>query len=39
VVLDLWNQYEAVCDYIPIASVPEAAQLFSEFTPIETRGV
>jgi hypothetical protein len=34
VVLAMWKEYEAVCDYVPIASVPEAAQLFSEFTPL-----
>jgi quinol monooxygenase YgiN len=34
-VLAMWKAYEAVCDYAPIASVPEAAQLFSEFAPLE----
>jgi quinol monooxygenase YgiN len=35
VVLRMWEQYAGVCDYVPVAQVPEAAQLFSEFTPVE----
>jgi quinol monooxygenase YgiN len=27
----LWAEFEAACDYIPIAAVPEAQRLFSEF--------
>jgi hypothetical protein len=27
----LWAEFEAACDYIPVAAVPEAQQLFSEF--------
>lgn len=34
-VLRMWGQYSEVCDYIPIGQVAEAANLFSEFTPIE----
>lgn len=30
----LWGRYAEVCDYVPIAQLPEAAQLFSEFTPL-----
>ncbi len=30
----MWARYAEVCDYIPVAEVPEAQQLFSEFTPI-----
>jgi hypothetical protein len=33
-VLKMWDQYTAVCDYIPVAEVAEAAKMFSEFTPI-----
>ena len=33
-VLQMWERYGEVCDYIPIGQVPEAAQLFSEFTPL-----
>ena len=32
-VLKMWAKYSEVCDYIPIAKVEEASQLFSEFTP------
>ena len=35
VVLKMWEAYGQVCDYIPIAQVPEASQLFSEFTPLD----
>lgn len=30
----LWARYAELCDYVPIGSVPEASQLFSEFTPL-----
>jgi hypothetical protein len=33
-VLKMWDQYTPVCDYVPVAEVPEAAKMFSEFTPI-----
>ncbi|MCX4244435.1 hypothetical protein [Paraliomyxa miuraensis] len=33
-VLAMWERYAAVCDYVPIHQVPEAAQLFSEFSPL-----
>src|SRR5947207_15854353 len=32
-VLKIWGQYAEVCDYIPIGQVPEAANLFSSFSP------
>ena len=35
-VLRMWEEYGKVCDYIPVAQVPEAAQMFSEFTPYES---
>ena len=35
VVLRMWEEYGKVCDYVPIGQVPEAAQLFSEFTPVD----
>jgi hypothetical protein len=31
----MWEAYGKVCDYVPIAQVPEASQMFSEFTPVE----
>lgn len=30
----LWAEFEAACDYIPIAAVPEGQQLFSEFASL-----
>jgi hypothetical protein len=38
VVLKMWEQYRAVCDYVPVAQVPEASQMFSNFTPLEVHG-
>ncbi len=32
-VLRMWEEYGKVCDYVPVAQVPEAAQMFSEFAP------
>jgi len=34
VVLQMWERYAKVCDYVPVGSVEEASQLFSEFTPL-----
>jgi len=36
-VLRMWEQYGQVCDYVPISQVAEAAQIFSEFTPVEVQ--
>lgn len=30
----LWEAYAEVCEYVPIADVSEARELFSEFTPL-----
>ncbi|MDO3624896.1 hypothetical protein [Mucilaginibacter sp. BT774] len=32
-VLQMWGKHAVVCDYIPVAQIPEAAQLFSGFIP------
>ncbi len=29
----MWTEFAEVCDFVPVSEVPEAAQLFSEFTP------
>lgn len=34
-VLKMWALYAEVCDYVPIAEVPEASSLFSSFKPME----
>ena len=31
---DMWEKFAEVCDYLPIAKVPESAGLFSEFAAI-----
>ena len=35
VVLAMWEAYGKVSEYVPIAAVEEASQLFSEFAPAE----
>jgi hypothetical protein len=30
----MWGEYAGVCDYVPLAGVPEAANLFAEFNAI-----
>lgn len=30
----MWARYAEVCEYVPIAAVPEAASPFSEFSPL-----
>lgn len=30
----MWGEYAEVCEYIPIDSVKESSNLFSEFTPL-----
>lgn len=34
VVLNMWNDYSKVCDYIPVGELDELKQLFSEFKPV-----
>lgn len=36
-VVSMWKQYGEVCDYVPLASLAEAADMFAEFTPVEVR--
>lgn len=36
VVLRLWSEFEAACDYVPIGALEEAGHLFSEFDAIAT---
>ena len=33
-VLALWERYAAVCDYVPLSALPEAATLFATFAPL-----
>jgi hypothetical protein len=34
-VLEMWQSYSDVCDYIPISEVSESQQVFAEFTPVD----
>lgn len=34
-VLAMWEEFGAVCDFVPIGQLPEASQLFSELTPLD----
>ena len=33
-VVFMWGEFAEVCDYVPVASVPEAQRLFSDFAPL-----
>lgn len=35
VVQAMWDEYEQVCTYQPLASLEQVGDLFAEFTPIE----
>jgi hypothetical protein len=35
VVLQMWERYGQVCDYVPLAQVSEASDLFAEFVPLD----
>ena len=34
VILALWKEFEAACDYVPLSTLPESQHLFSEFHPL-----
>ncbi len=34
-VLALWEAYAAVCDYVPLRTLPQAAALFAQFEPLD----
>lgn len=31
----LWREFNAVCEYLPLARLPEAQQMFAEFQPLD----
>lgn len=31
----LWEQFSKVCDYVPVGTLPEAQDIFSQFKPID----
>lgn len=36
-VIEMWNRYAAVCDYVPLQQLIEAREIFAQFTPINSR--
>lgn len=34
-VQEMWQRYAAACDYVPLQSLPETAQIFAGFKPVE----
>ena len=30
----LWAEFEQVCEYVPLASIPESQRMFAEFEPV-----
>lgn len=34
-VLAMWEQFAAVCDYVPLHSIKESGDMFASFDPIE----
>jgi len=37
VVQEMWRKYGEVCDYVPLATIAEASQMFADFTPMAPR--
>jgi hypothetical protein len=35
VVHRLWERYAAACDIVPLATLPEASNMFASFTPLD----
>lgn len=36
VVQAMWEEFAQICDFVPVASLPESGQLFSEFEALNT---
>ncbi|TWI99430.1 hypothetical protein JN11_02747 [Mucilaginibacter frigoritolerans] len=34
-VLQMWSEYAAVCDYVPLNTLAESSNMFAEFTPVD----
>jgi quinol monooxygenase YgiN len=34
-VLKMWEEYAAVCDYVPLGSLSEASNMFADFTSVD----
>ena len=35
VVLAMWEQYDGLCDFVPISTIAETGELFAEFAPLD----
>jgi hypothetical protein len=35
-VVDLWERFAAVCEYVPLRELPEAEKMFAEFRSLES---
>ena len=35
IVAAMWEEFARVCDFVPVGQVPEASQLFADFTPVD----
>lgn len=33
-VLAMWGEFAELCDYVPLEQLPEAGDMFAEFTPV-----
>ena len=33
-VLALWGEFDTVCEFVPLATLPESQQMFAEFEPV-----
>ena len=33
-ILQMWERYAEICDYVPLSTLPEAADLFAQFVPV-----
>ena len=36
-VLAMWEKFDALCDFVLLKDLPEAAELFAGFTPVDAR--
>ncbi|MEP9359128.1 hypothetical protein [Sphingomonas sp. KR3-1] len=34
-ILAMWEEYAAVCDYVPLSELPEAQDMFATFAPLD----
>ena len=34
-VLEMWREFERVCDYVPVGRLAESSEVFSEFAAVD----